>query len=123
MVIHASSKIHPSSEVDEGVRIGQNCIIGPFCSISSNVQLEDEVELLSHVSIAGSTSIGNKTKIWPFASIGHQPQDLKFSGEHSELIIGAENKEGFLITLIYPARTIRSTLHALKSSIIFPSSL
>ncbi|MDG2355146.1 MAG: acyl-ACP--UDP-N-acetylglucosamine O-acyltransferase [Paracoccaceae bacterium] len=92
MVIHVSSKIHPSSEVDEGVRIGQNCIIGPFCSISSNAQLEDEVELLSHVSIAGSTSIGNKTKIWPFASIGHQPQDLKFSGEHSEVIIGAENK-------------------------------
>ena len=92
MVIHISNKIHPSSEIDEGVKIGQNCIIGPFCSISADVQLEDEVELLSHVSLAGSTLIGRKTKIWPFSSIGHQPQDLKFSGEHSEVILGEKNK-------------------------------
>ncbi len=92
MSIHPSSKIHSSSQVDEGVRIGKNCIIGPFCSISSGVQLEDGIELMSHVSIAGCTAIGRKTIIWPFASIGHHPQDLKFAGEHSEVIIGTENK-------------------------------
>ena len=92
MAIHESSKIHPSSAIDEGARIGKNCSIGPFCSISSEVQLEDGVELLSHVSVAGNTTIGSSTKIWPFASIGHQPQDLKFMGEFSELIIGKDNK-------------------------------
>ena len=92
MAIHESSKIHPSSAIDEGARIGKNCSIGPFCSISSEVQLEDGVKLLGHVSIAGNTTIGSSTKIWPFASIGHQPQDLKFMGEFSELIIGKDNK-------------------------------
>ena len=61
-------------------------------SISSGVRLENSVELLSHVSIAGNTEIGRNTRIWPFASIGHQPQDLKFSGEDSKLIIGTGNK-------------------------------
>ncbi len=92
MTIHPTSKVHSSSEVDEGSIIGKNCIVGPFCAVSSGVQLQEGVELLSHVSIAGNTTIGKKTKIWPFASIGHQPQDLKFSGEISEVIIGSENK-------------------------------
>ena len=92
MTIHATTKIHSSSKIDEGARIGKNCIIGPFCSIPAGVQLNDDVELFSHVALAGQTLIGKGTKIWPFASIGHQPQDLKFSGETSELIIGESNK-------------------------------
>ena len=92
MAIHESSKIHPSSAIDEGARIGKNCSIGPFCAISSKVQLEDGVKLFGHVSISGNTTIGSSTKIWPFASIGHEPQDLKFSGEFTELIIGKDNK-------------------------------
>ena len=92
MAIHESSEIHPSSVIDEGARIGKNCSIGPFCVISSGAQLEDGVTLLSHVSIVGNTTIGSSTKIWPFTSIGHQPQDLKFFGEFSELIIGKDNK-------------------------------
>ncbi|MAI97872.1 MAG: acyl-[acyl-carrier-protein]--UDP-N-acetylglucosamine O-acyltransferase [Rhodobacteraceae bacterium] len=92
MTIHVSTKIHSSAKIDEGAHIGKNCLIGPFCSIPAGVQLEDEVELLSHVALSGQTFIGSKTKIWPFSSIGHQPQDLKFSGETSELIIGTSNK-------------------------------
>ena len=92
MAIHESSKIHPSCEIDNNVKIGKNCVIGPFCSISSGSELEDNIELFSHVSIAGSTFIGTGTKIWPHASIGHQPQDLKFSGEATDLIIGRDNK-------------------------------
>ena len=91
MTIHATAKIHSSSTIDEGARIGKNCIIGPFCSVSAGVQLDNEVELFSHVALAGQTLVGKGTKIWPFASIGHQPQDLKFSGETSELIIGESN--------------------------------
>ena len=92
MTIHKTTKIHSSSKIDEGARIGKNCIIGPFCSVPAGVQLDDGVELFSHVALAGQTLIGKGTNIWPFASIGHQPQDLKYSGETSELIIGESNK-------------------------------
>lgn len=81
--------IHPSAVIEEGAKIGANCKIGPFCHIGSQVRLGDGVELHSHVVIAGDTTIGDETRIWPFASIGHQPQDLKFAGEASRLEIGA----------------------------------
>ena len=92
MPIHNSSTIHPNAVIDEKAIIGKNCKIGPFCYVSSEVVLEDNIELFSHVSIVGKTIIGNNTKIWPFASIGHQPQDLKYNGEPNELIIGTDNK-------------------------------
>ena len=92
MPIHNSSTIHPNAIIDEKAIIGKNCNIGPFCYVSSEVVLEDNVELFSHVSIMGKTTVGNNTKIWPFASIGHQPQDLKYNGEPNELIIGSDNK-------------------------------
>ena len=92
MPIHNSSTIHPNAVIDEKAIIGKNCKIGPFCYVSSEVVLEDNIELFSHVSIVGKTVVGNNTKIWPFASIGHQPQDLKYKGEPNELIIGSDNK-------------------------------
>ena len=92
MPIHNSSTIHPNAVIDEKAIIGKNCNIGPFCYVSSEAVLEDNVELFSHVSIMGKTIVGNNTKIWPFASIGHQPQDLKYNGEPNELIIGSDNK-------------------------------
>jgi len=81
--------IHPSSVIEPGAVIGPDCRIGPFCHIGPNVRLEQGVVLHSHVVIAGHTRIGAETQIWPFASIGHQPQDLKFSGEITTLEIGA----------------------------------
>ena len=92
MPIHHSSIIHSSAIIEEKAIIGKNCKVGPFCYVSSNTVLENNIELFSHVSIAGNTLVGNDTKIWPFASIGHQPQDLKYKGEQSELIIGSFNK-------------------------------
>ncbi len=92
MPIHNSSTIHPNAIIDEKAIIGKNCKVGPFCYVSSDVELEENIELFSHVSIVGKTIVGNNTKIWPFASIGHQPQDLKYNGESSELIIGSNNK-------------------------------
>jgi len=88
-MIDPSATIHPSAIIDEGARIGANCRIGPFCHVGSRVTLGAGVELNSHVVIAGHTDIGAETRIWPFASIGHQPQDLKFDGEESRLVIGA----------------------------------
>ena len=83
-------EIHSSSVVAPGARLGANVKIGPFCMVGPDVELGDGVELLSHVAVAGRTSIGARTKIYPFASIGHQPQDLKFKGEPSTLSVGSD---------------------------------
>ncbi|MEI6628445.1 MAG: acyl-[acyl-carrier-protein]--UDP-N-acetylglucosamine O-acyltransferase, partial [Alphaproteobacteria bacterium] len=81
--------IHPSSIVDPKAKIGVGVKIGPFCCVGGDVVLNDHVELISHISVSGITEIGEKTKIYPFASIGHPPQDLKYSGEASRTIIGS----------------------------------
>jgi UDP-N-acetylglucosamine acyltransferase len=81
--------IHPSAIVDPAARLGVDVKIGPFCVVGPDVQLGDGVELVSHAVIAGRTRIGAKSRIFPFASIGHPPQDLKYKGEPSELLIGA----------------------------------
>ncbi len=83
--------IHPSAIVDEKAVVAKDVKIGPFCCVGPNVRLDSGVELISHVAIDGYTTIGMGTKIFPFASIGHQPQDLKFAGEKSETIIGENN--------------------------------
>jgi UDP-N-acetylglucosamine acyltransferase len=82
------ASIHPSSLVEPGAQLGEEVTIGPFCHIGSNVTLEAGVILISHVVVAGSTRIGPSTRIFPFASIGHEPQDLKYRGEQSMLRIG-----------------------------------
>ncbi|HET8729150.1 MAG TPA: acyl-ACP--UDP-N-acetylglucosamine O-acyltransferase [Alphaproteobacteria bacterium] len=83
--------IHPSSIVDPAAKLGDGTVIGPFCVVGPNVELGEGVELLSHVVVEGRTRIGPRTRIFPFASIGHPPQDLKFRGEASELVIGSDN--------------------------------
>jgi UDP-N-acetylglucosamine acyltransferase len=85
------STIHPTAIVKDGATLGNNVTIGPYCVIGSRVTLQDDVHLESHVAVAGQTSIGEKTHIFPFASIGHSPQDLKYAGEKSRLEIGARN--------------------------------
>lgn len=84
--------IHPSAIVDPAAKLGEGVDIGPFCVVGADVTLGDGVRLVSHVAIDGRTSIGAETVIYPFASIGHRPQDLKFHGEPSELVIGARNQ-------------------------------
>jgi len=91
--------IHPSAIIEDGAEIGAGCSIGPFCHVGNSVKLAEGVRLHSHVAISGDTEIGARTEIWPFASIGSQPQDLKFAGEHTRLVIGAQNmiREGVSI--------------------------
>jgi len=84
------STIHPLSVVDPAAQLGANVVIGPFCTVGPHAVLGDGVELISHAAVAGRTTIGARSKVFPFASIGHQPQDLKFHGEPSTLEIGAD---------------------------------
>jgi len=85
------TEIHPGAVISPGAKIGEGVSIGPFCSVGAGVELADGVTLISHVSISGLTKIGSGTRIFPFASLGFEPQDLKYQGEQSELIIGANN--------------------------------
>jgi UDP-N-acetylglucosamine acyltransferase len=82
--------VHPTSIVESGAKLGAGVKIGPFCAVGPDVELGEGSELLSHVVLAGRTSIGPRAKIYPFASIGHPPQDLKYAGEPSTLTIGSD---------------------------------
>lgn len=86
-----STNIHPTAIIDPKVEIGTNVKIGPYSVVSEHVKLHDNVELKSHVVVEGRTTVGEGTIIYPFASVGHAPQDLKFHGEESVLIIGKNN--------------------------------
>lgn len=88
----SSSEIHPSAVIEEGAVIGQGCKIGPFCHVGPDVRLADNVELKSHVVVTGQTEVGEGTQIFSFAVIGEIPQDLKFGGEKSSLVIGKRNR-------------------------------
>ena len=83
--------IHKTSEIDKKAKISKNVKIGPFCYVGANVELSENVELVSNVHIEGNTTVGKGTKIFPFASIGTQPQDLKYKGEKNSLYIGENN--------------------------------
>ena len=86
------SSIHPSAVIDPGARLDPSVRIGPFCVVGPEVTLAKDVELKSHVVVTGQTEIGEGTVIFPFAVIGEIPQDLKFSGEKTRLVIGKRNR-------------------------------
>ena len=83
--------IHKSSVIHQNAKIADTVEIGPYTVIGSNVEIADKVKIDSHVNISGNTKIGESTHIFPFASIGTDPQDLKFDGEETKLEIGKNN--------------------------------
>lgn len=85
------TNIHPTAIVEDGAELGENVSIGPYTVVGPQVKLGDGVCLESHVVIGGDTTVGADTRIFPFASIGLQPQDLKYKGESSRLEIGSNN--------------------------------
>lgn len=99
MAVAASAKIHASAVIEEGAQIGENAEIGPFCVVGPDVKLAAGVVLKSHVVIAGDTEIGAETVIFPFASIGEIPQDLKYDGAKTKLVIGARNRIREYVTM------------------------
>jgi len=90
--IDPSVKVHPSAVVEDGAVIAANCVVGPFCVIGPKVRLGVGVVLKSHVVVSGITEIGDETEVFPFSSIGEIPQDLKFAGEETRLVIGKRNR-------------------------------
>ena len=83
--------IHKTSIINSKAKISKTAKIGPYTIIGPNVTIEEKVEIHSHVNITGYTKVGAETKIFPFASIGTQPQDLKYKGEKNSLVIGKNN--------------------------------
>ncbi|WP_299374551.1 acyl-ACP--UDP-N-acetylglucosamine O-acyltransferase [uncultured Tateyamaria sp.] len=84
--------IHPSAVIESGAQIDPSARIGPFCVIGADVKIGPDVELKSHVVVTGDTQVGAGTVIFSFAVIGEVPQDLKFKGETSALVIGKRNR-------------------------------
>ncbi|MDR2067874.1 MAG: acyl-ACP--UDP-N-acetylglucosamine O-acyltransferase [Holosporaceae bacterium] len=91
--------IHPSAVISPSAKIGKNVQIGPYSVIGDEVDLRDNVEILSHVCVDGRTVVGEGTKIFSFAAIGYPPQDLKYGGESSILIIGKNNSLREYVTI------------------------
>ena len=83
--------IHKSAIIDPKAKISSNISIGPYSVIGPDVEIGENTIIHSHVNIAGHTKIGKRNKIYPFASIGNDPQDLKYNGEETKLIIGDKN--------------------------------
>lgn len=83
--------IHPSAIVSSQAQIASTVNIGPYAIIGDGVILHDDVEIGAHACVEGPTEIGSGTKLFPYACLGQVPQDLKFKGEHTELIVGQRN--------------------------------
>ena len=86
-----TTTIHPTAIIEDGAILGENVKIGPYCMVGSEVSIGDGTELISHAVVAGKTVMGRNNRVFPFASIGHQPQDLKYKGEPSTLEVGDNN--------------------------------
>jgi UDP-N-acetylglucosamine acyltransferase len=86
------SNVHPSAIIEPGAQIDPSARVGAFCVVGEHVTLGAGVHLKSHVVVTGRTEVGAETVIFPFSVIGEIPQDLKFKGEDSRLIIGKRNR-------------------------------
>jgi UDP-N-acetylglucosamine acyltransferase len=91
--------IHPTAIIEEGAVIGVNCNIGPYCNIGKYVVLGANNHLIANVTISGHTTIGDGNKIYPFAVLGTEPQDLKYKGEQTRLQIGSNNTIREFVTI------------------------
>ena len=84
-----AASIHQTAIIEQGAQVGEGVTIGPYCTVGSEVELGDGTTLEGHAVVAGRTKLGANTHVYPFASVGHRPQDLKYAGEPSELVVGS----------------------------------
>ncbi len=92
MTVDPTARVHPSAVVDPGAVVGAGCEVGPLAVIGPEVVLGEGVVIKSHAVITGATEIGAGTQVFPFAVLGEIPQDLKYRGERTRLVIGARNR-------------------------------
>lgn len=85
------STIHKTAIIDSKAKIDADVEVGPYCIVKKGVQIRKGTRLLSHVIVEGNTDIGEGCVFYPFSSIGFPPQDLKYGGEPTKLIIGSHN--------------------------------
>ncbi|WP_035349371.1 acyl-ACP--UDP-N-acetylglucosamine O-acyltransferase [Edaphobacter aggregans] len=83
--------IHPTAIVAEGAKIPESCTVGPYCTVGANVVLGERCELVSHVVLDGHLTMGADNRVFSFACLGVAPQDLKYKGEPTRLVIGDKN--------------------------------
>jgi UDP-N-acetylglucosamine acyltransferase len=83
--------IHSTAIVDSCAKVPASCSIGPYCVVGADVELGENCELISHVVIHGPTRIGNNNRVFPFAALGTEPQDISYRGEPTRLEIGDDN--------------------------------
>src|ERR687890_823928 len=91
--------VHETAILSPGAELGEDCYIGPFCTVGADVKLGRGVRLDSHVVVDGATAIGDETHVFPFASIGLAPQDLKYAGEPTATAIGKRNHIREFVTI------------------------
>jgi UDP-N-acetylglucosamine acyltransferase len=89
MTISRDATIHPSAVIEPGAQIGPRCQIGPFSIVGAEVRLGADVVVKSHAVVTGWTDVGDGSVIFPYACVGEIPQDLKYQGERTRLIVGA----------------------------------
>ena len=87
----SQADIHPTAIIADGAELGDGVEIGPFCMVGPNVKLGDRVRMISHATIAGHTQLGEDCVLYPGVHLGHPPQDFKYQGEDTKLIIGQRN--------------------------------
>ena len=92
MSIASTATIHPGAIVEDGAVIGSDSTVGPFSLIGPKVRIGSAVTIKSHAVVTGLTEIGDGTTVFPFATIGEIPQDLKFRNEETRLTIGKRNR-------------------------------
>lgn len=88
----SETRIHPTAIISEGAELDVGVEVGPFCFIGPNVRIGKETKLHSHAVVTGWTTLGEENEIFPFASVGHAPQDKKYKGEKTTLVIGNANR-------------------------------
>ena len=93
------AEVHPSAVVSPRAELGEGCYVGPYCTVGEEVRLGARARLESHVVVDGRTEIGDDTHVFPFASLGLAPQDLKYRGEPSETRIGRRNRIREFVTV------------------------
>ena len=91
--------VHPTAVVDPRAELADDVAVGPYCVVGPDVRLDAGTRLESHVVVTGRTTLGAGCRVFPFACLGHRPQDRKYRGEHTELVIGRDNQIREYVTM------------------------